>query len=66
MAILYIILTGLVFSLTATGSKWIDGKIIKKRTGKSNELLKNDKKNIFITFILYFLLGVIAGYFIFE
>ncbi|ARJ50653.1 hypothetical protein [Staphylococcus lutrae] len=66
MAILYIILTGLVFSLASTGSKWIDEKIIKKRTGKSNELLKNDKKNIFIAFILYFLLGIIAGYFIFE
>lgn len=65
MTILYIILTGLAFSLASTGSKWIDGKIIQKKTDKSSKSLKNDKKTIIITFILYFILGIVAGYFIF-
>lgn len=65
MTILYIILTGLAFSLAATASKWIDGKIIQKKTGESSKFLKNDKKTILIIFLLYFILGIIAGYFIF-
>lgn len=65
MTILYIILIGLAFSIVSTGSKWIDGKIIQKKTDKSSKSLKNDKKTLIITFILYFILGIVAGYFIF-
>ena len=65
MTILYILLTGLAFALVSVGSKWIDGKIVQKKTNKSSRSLRNDKKTLTIIFILYFILGIISGYFIF-
>lgn len=65
MTILYILLTGLAFALVSVGSKWIDGKITQKKTNKSSRTLRNDKKTLTIIFILYFILGIVSGYFIF-
>lgn len=65
MTILYILLTGLAFALVSVGSKWIDGKIAQKKTNKSSRTLRNDKKTLTIIFILYFILGIVSGYFIF-
>ncbi|MBM0868721.1 hypothetical protein [Staphylococcus auricularis] len=65
MTILYIILIGLAFALVSTGSKWLDGKIIQKKTDKSSKSLKNDKKSIIITFILFFIVGIVMGCLIF-
>ena len=65
MTILYILLSGLAFALVSVGSKWIDGKIVQKKTNKSSRSLRNDKKTLTIIFILYFILGIISGYFIF-
>ncbi|MCO4330579.1 hypothetical protein [Staphylococcus hyicus] len=54
IALLIVLGTAINFTLT----KWIDGKIIQKRTGKTSEELKN-KKWLVISFIGALIIGLL-------
>ncbi|RIN23852.1 hypothetical protein BU065_13400 [Staphylococcus succinus] len=55
IALLIILGTAIIFTLV----KWLDGKIIQKRTGKSSEELKNNKKWLIISFIGGLIIGLL-------
>ena len=55
IALLIILGTAIIFTLV----KWLDGKIIQKRTGKSSEELKNNKKWLIISFIGGIIIGLL-------
>lgn len=55
IAFLIILGTAIIFTLT----KWLDGKLIQKRTGKMSEELKNNKKWLVITFIGGLIIGLL-------
>ncbi|NWK84547.1 hypothetical protein HYE69_06965 [Staphylococcus sp. GSSP0090] len=55
IAFLIILGTAIIFTLT----KWLDGKLIQKRTGKTSEELKNNKKWLVITFISGLIIGLL-------
>lgn len=55
--IAFLIILGIAFIFTLT--KWLDGKLIQKRTGKTSEELKNNKKWLAITFIGGLIIGLL-------
>ncbi|PTI35098.1 hypothetical protein BUZ77_12705 [Staphylococcus saprophyticus] len=55
IALLIILGTAIIFTLV----KWLDGKITQKRTGKSSEELKNNKKWLIISFIGGLIIGLL-------
>ncbi|EJJ6363190.1 hypothetical protein NJG99_002551 [Staphylococcus pseudintermedius] len=55
IALLIILGTAIVFTLV----KWLDGKIIQNRTGKTSEELKNNKKWLIISFIGGLVIGLL-------
>lgn len=55
IALLIILGTAIIFTLV----KWLDGKIIQKRIGKSSEELKNNKKWLIISFIGGLIIGLL-------
>lgn len=55
IALLIVLGTAIAFTLT----KWLDGKIIQKTTGKGSEELRNDKKWLIISFIGGLIIGLL-------
>ena len=55
IALLIVLGTAIVFTLV----KWLDGKIIQKRTSKTSEKLKNNKKWLVISFIGGLIIGLL-------
>jgi len=55
IALLIVLGTAIVFTLV----KWLDGKIIQKRTSKTSEELKNNKKWLVISFIGGLIIGLL-------
>ena len=55
IALLIILGTAILSTLT----KWLDGKITQKKTGKTSKELKNDKKWLIISFIGGLVIGLL-------
>jgi quinol-cytochrome oxidoreductase complex cytochrome b subunit len=55
IGLLIILGTAVIFTVV----KWLDGKLVQKRTGKSSKELRNDKKWLIISFIGGLIIGLL-------